>query len=228
MPNLSNIRDHINSSQKNESSNIVLAEDIMNLTGLSVDEIIGLAKRLSLLPIKREVVLNVLDFDDTLYSRFNQLQFPIYQDNRGSEGNKVIRQKGIDNFVSKFYKRSGAVIKLLTILENQNHNHRSIILTAGENDLQKLRCKAVGIDGNKPKVVVVKESKNKPMKMLLEILEQGYIPGKIIVYEDRPEFFLGNNGRTLAKMLGIEIVVDHIFLRQDDTTKIAKIDQNIF
>lgn len=228
MPNLSNIRDHINSSQKNESSNIVLAEDIMNLTWLSVDEIIWLAKRLSLLPIKREVVLNVLDFDDTLYSRFNQLQFPIYQDNRWSEWNKVIRQKGIDNFVSKFYKRSWAVIKLLTILENQNHNHRSIILTAWENDLQKLRCKAVWIDWNKPKVVVVKESKNKPMKMLLEILEQGYIPGKIIVYEDRPEFFLWNNWRTLAKMLGIEIVVDHIFLRQDDTTKIAKIDQNIF
>ncbi|NVP17442.1 hypothetical protein HUU51_01870 [Candidatus Gracilibacteria bacterium] len=228
MTNLSSIRDHISSSQKNESVDIILADDIMKLTGLGVDSIVGLTKRLSKLPIKKDIVLNVLDFDDTLYSRFNQLQEPIFQDNRGSEGNRVIRQIGIDNFVNKFYKKTGAVIKLLRILENQNHNHRSIILTAGEMDLQKLKCEAVGIAGNKPKVVVVKESKSKPMKMLLEILESGYIPGKIIVYEDRPEFFLGSNGKTLAKMLGIEIVVDHIFLEQDDTTKIARIDQNIF
>lgn len=228
MTNLSNIRDHISSSQKNESVDIILADDIMKLTWLGVDSIVWLTKRLSKLPIKKDVVLNVLDFDDTLYSRFNQLQEPIFQDNRWSEWNRVIRQIWIDNFVNKFYKKTWAVIKLLRILENQNHNHRSIILTAWENDLQELKCEAVWIAWNKPKVVVVKESKNKPMKMLLEILESWYIPGKIIVYEDRPDFFLWNNWKTLAKMLGIEIVVDHIFLEQDDTTKIARIDQNIF
>lgn len=228
MTNLSNIRDHINSSQKNETLNIILADDIIKLTWLWVDSIIWLTKRLSKLPIKKDIVLNVLDFDDTLYSRFNQLQEPVFQDNRWSEWNRVIRQIWIDNFVNKFYKKTWAVIKLLRILENQNHNHRSIILTAWEMDLQKLKCEAVWIAWNKPKVVVVKESKSKPMKMLLEILESWYIPGKIIVYEDRPEFFLWSNWKTLAKMLGIEIVVDHIFLEQDDTTKIARIDQNIF
>lgn len=228
MTNLSNIRDHINSSQKNETLNIILADDIIKLTWLWVDSIIWLTKRLSKLPIKKDIVLNVLDFDDTLYSRFNQLQEPVFQDNRWSEWNRVIRQNGIDNFVNKFYKKTWAVIKLLRILENQNQNHRSIILTAWENDLQELKCEAIWIVWNKPKVVIVKESKNKPMKMLLEILESWYIPGKIIVYEDRPEFFLWSNWKTLAKMLGIEIVVDHIFLEQDDTTKIARIDQNIF
>ncbi len=228
MSNLSNIRDHINSSQKNESSNIILAEDIMKLTWLSVNSIIKLTEKLSLLKIKKEVVLNVLDFDDTLYSRFNQLQSSLYQDNRWNEWNKLIRQNGIDNFIKKFYKKTWAVLKLFKILENQNHNHRSIILTAWENDLQLLKCEAIWIVWNKPKIVVVKESKNKPMKMLSEIIESWYIPWKIIVYEDRPEFFLWNNWKTLAKMLWIEIVVDHIFLEQDDSTKIAKIDQNIF
>lgn len=228
MANLSNLRDHISSSSTNVSSDIILAGDIMKLTWMNVDSVIWLTKKLTSLPIKKEIVLNVLDFDDTLYSRFNQLQDPLFQDNRWSDWNRVLRQVWIDNFVNKFYKRSWAVLKLLKIIENQNYNHRSIILTAWEMDLQKLKCEAVWIECNKPKVVIVKESKNKPMKMLLEILESWYIPGKIIVYEDRPEFFLWNNWKTLAKMLGIEIVVDHIFLEQDDTTKIAKIDQTIF
>lgn len=228
MANLSNLRDHISSSNTDNSSDIILAGDIMKFTWMNVDSVIWLTKKLTSLPIKKEIVLNVLDFDDTLYSRFNQLQDPIYQDNRWSDWNRVLRQVWIDNFVNKFYKRSWAALKLIKIIENQNYNHRSIILTEWEMDLQKLKCEAVWIEWNKPKVIIVKESKNKPMKMLLEILESWYIPGKIIVYEDRPEFFLWNNWKTLAKMLGIEIVVDHIFLEQDDTTKIAKIDQTIF
>jgi len=228
MVNLSNLRDHISSSSVNVSIEIILAEDLRKLTWMNTDFIIWLTKKLSKLPIKKDIVLNVLDFDDTLYSRFNQLQDPIFQDNRWSDWNKILRQIWINNFVNKFYKRSGAAIKLLRILENQNQNHKSIILTAWETDLQMLKCENIWLECNKPKIIVVKESKNKPMKMLIEILENWYIPGKIIVYEDRPEFFLWNNWKTLAKMLWIEIVVDHIFLDQEDTTKIAKIDQTIF
>ena len=115
MANLSNLRDHISSSSTNISSDIILARDIMKLTWMNVDSVIWLTKKLTSLPIKKEIVLNVLDFDDTLYSRFNQLQDPLFQDNRWSDWNRVLRQVWIDNFVNKFYKRSWAILKLLKI-----------------------------------------------------------------------------------------------------------------
>jgi hypothetical protein len=228
MQNLSNIRDHIISTEKNEVKDLILIQDLINLTWLSVESIISLSEKITKLNIKSNVVLNVIDFDDTIYSRFNQLQLPILQDNRWLEWNKVIRKIWIDKYVDNFYKKTCSVIKMLKILENQNSNHKSIILTAWEEDLQRLKCRAIWINWNKPKISVVKESKSKPLKLLIDILELGYIPWKIIIYEDRPEIFLWNNWKTLAKMLWIEIVVDHVFLDQNDTTQISEIRQNIF
>ncbi|MDD3144573.1 MAG: hypothetical protein PHV23_00515 [Candidatus Gracilibacteria bacterium] len=223
------LRSHISSSTHTETSNIIIIEDLVGLTGLAVSEIVGLNDKISKMKRKPNVVLNVLDFDDTLYSRINQLQLPLLQDNRGIRGNEVINNEiGLNNFIETQYSETEVVEKLRQIIENQNAVHKSIILTAGEKILQLAKCEKVGIGGDKSRVIVVDNAKSKPMKLVREIIKLGYIPGKIIVYEDRPEHFLGNNGVSLAKLLGIEIVVNHIFLDEIQTNKIKEIKQNTF
>lgn len=223
------LRSHISSSTHTETSNIIIIEDLVWLTWLAVSEIVWLNDKISKMKRKPNVVLNVLDFDDTLYSRINQLQLPLLQDNRWIRWNEVINNEiWLNNFIETQYSETEVVEKLRQIIENQNAVHKSIILTAWEKILQLAKCEKVWIWWDKSRVIVVDNAKSKPMKLVREIIKLWYIPGKIIVYEDRPEHFLWNNWVSLAKLLWIEIVVNHIFLDEIQTNKIKEIKQNTF
>ncbi len=223
------LRNHISSSKNTEASNIIIIEDLVWLTWLEISEIIWLNNQISKMERKPNVVLNVLDFDDTLYSRIHQLQLPILQDNRWIRWNEIINNEiWFNNFIETQYSENEVVEKLRQIIENQNTIHKSIILTAWEKILQLAKCEKVWIWLDKSRVIVVDNAKSKPMKLVREIIKLWYIPGKIIVYEDRPEYFLGTNGISLSKLLWIEIVVNHIFLDEVQTNKIKEIKQNTF
>jgi hypothetical protein len=64
-----------------------------------------------------------------------------------------------------------------------------LILTAGVPELQKTKLKALSLD--KFDYLVVYDGEAKP-NALLEYIEKnlGYIPNKIVVYEDRPNHFI--------------------------------------
>jgi ribosome biogenesis GTPase A len=47
-----------------------------------VGDIIDYSKKLNSLEIRPEVVFNVIDLDDTLYSRYPQLEMPLFSKNR--------------------------------------------------------------------------------------------------------------------------------------------------
>lgn len=225
----SSLRNDISSSSLTETSNIIIIEDLIWLTWLNISEIVWLNNRISRMRREPNVVLNVLDFDDTLYSRINQLQLPILQDNRWADWNNVINNEiWLNNFIEAQYSESSIVKKLRHIIESQNHQHRSMILTAWEKILQLAKCDKVWLSWKKSKVIVVENAKSKPMRLLLEVLRLWYIPGKIIVYEDRPEHFLWVNGVSLSKLLWIEIVVNHLFLDEQKTNSIREIKQSIF
>lgn len=83
-------------------------------TSKNIGNLITLAAQIESLPYRPEVTQNVIDFDDTLYSRYSQLQLPEFQDNRGEAGNALIREQiGFRNFIERFYTRSGAVKRIL-------------------------------------------------------------------------------------------------------------------
>ena len=58
-------------------------------------------------------------------------------------------------------------------------------------------------------------------------MKQGFLPGKIIIYDDRVGNFL-DKVPSLVKLLGIEIVVNEVRLSEKSINKIESISQTIF
>ena len=137
---------------------------------------------------------------------------------------------GMQNMLDLFYGDSWVVKRFMWVLEHQNHNHASMVLTAWEDSWQRGKCSTVWIQEQNVPIEVVSSSKDKPKRLLEHIIHTlGYKPWKIIVYEDRPEYFL-ETWEALSKMLwGVEIVVDKVVLSQEPIIKqIEKIEQTIF
>lgn len=223
------LNDRITSSKSIKVGRIILPDEMEKFSS-QVGSILYFSLALSRLPIVPEVTLNMLDFDDTLYSRYHQLQLPLLQDNRWSSGNDVLRDIiWYDDFLRAYYNRNDAVRRLLRIIDAQDTTHKALILTAWEREWQTKKINTIGLSQPKVPIEVVANSQDKPRKLLEYIISLGYIPWKIIIYEDKPEYFL-DIGETLSKLLpGTEIVVDKITLSQrSQQRQIEKIEQTLF
>lgn len=228
-PYLSTLNDRISESETIIVSELLLPQEIQNLKDY-IWSILHVAEALNELPFFPERTLNVLDFDDTMYSRHMQLQLPILQDNRWVLWNYVIENiLGSKNVLEQFYSSEYAVKRLLWVLWGSNELHDAIILTAWQQDWQTQKCKAIGLNTWEVPISIVEKSSEKPRRLIEYIISLGYIPGKIIVYEDRPEYFL-ELWEGLSKLLKwVEIVVDRIELDQTwSMRQIKNIGQTIF
>lgn len=226
---LTTLRDRITSSTKHPPQPDFLV--VVQKVSKNIWDLISLAAQIESLAYRPEVTLNVVDFDDTLYSRYSQLQLPEFQDNRGQAGNILLRDKiGFRNFIEQFYTRSGAVQRILGVVESQTEKHRSLILTAGIKELQEMKVDSIKISRKDVPVISVSDSKSKPRMMLLHIIHRlWYIPGKIIIYEDRPECFEKEMHALRQLLPNTEIVIDKVMLNPPWTVRqIAAIEQNIY
>lgn len=226
---LSWLNNRITHSETFEVPGLILPDDIENFQS-NVGSILSFSAALDSLPNRPEITLNMLDFDDTLHSRSRQLQMPLLQDNRGLEWNRVLKEViWYQKVLEDFYTHNHVIRRLLGVIEKQSSTHKAFILTAGETNWQMAKCESVWINNYEVPIEVVEKGSDKPRKLLEYIIALGYIPWKIIIYEDRPEYFL-ESGAALSKMLQwTEIVVDKVVLSQWTTSRqIESIEQTIF
>lgn len=151
-------------------------------TGL-VDFYLAEAKTLP----KQDSILTICDVDDTLFGRKDQLEWePELQKNRGYAGNThMINKIGIHTMIDKYYIWKKYPQDIISKLSPKN----TLLLTAGIFEYQQLKIKAMKLDDFPLKIVY--SWKDKILETIRYVLfELKYIPSEIIVYEDRPQFFI--------------------------------------
>jgi len=130
----------------------------------------------------------ISDMDDTLISRHRlAIDDPLLKVNRGHEGNKVvINHFWIHEIVDRFYKNQNPPLDIVHIMRDNTDN---LILTAGVPEYAIMKYRAAWLE--EFPIQVVYDGQDKILKTLQYILfELGYIPDEIIVYEDRPKYFI--------------------------------------
>jgi len=139
---------------------------------------------------KKEIDLIISDFDDTIFCRKEQLnESEILRNNRWSAWNDVVLWVlWLDNYINKFY-----IWKEFpkTIIWKMRKNH-DLILTAWNKKIQDEKMKATWISWNIRYIVVDHASKKILETIRYVIKDLWFIPSKITVYEDRPEYFIEN------------------------------------
>lgn len=164
-------------------------QNLINLT-YSLTERVGLIDfyldQAALLE-KRDSVLRICDFDDTLFGRQDQLAAEeMLRLNRGDAGTTIITNTlWIQGYMDKYYKWVNYPKDIISLLNKDT----DIILTAGMRELQYMKIQTTWLQDYNLKIVDTWEQK------ILEtiryvIFELKYIPSEIIVYEDRPQYFV--------------------------------------
>lgn len=181
----------------------------------------SLKKEISLLPKKDEYLL-VADFDDTIFSRYEQLhwtdQISIWlQNHRWNIWNSYIQEViWIKKFIKKYYIHKKYPQEIAWKLRK----HTDLILTAGFKKIQEEKVKAVWLGHINLKVVF--EWKQKPLELVKYIINTlNYIPNKITVFEDRPECFIENKN-VLEDILGTKVEIILVTMPSNNESPITK------
>ncbi|MDD2907219.1 MAG: hypothetical protein PHH98_01125 [Candidatus Gracilibacteria bacterium] len=138
---------------------------------------------------KKDETLIITDFDDTLFCRKEQLEkSSLLRENRGEKGNEVIMNIiGLEEFIKTHYTGKSFPKNII----NSMKIGRDLILTAGLKELQKAKLEATKLDIYNH--IVVDKAEDKIYETIRYIVEDlGFIPNKIVVYEDRPNYFVEN------------------------------------
>lgn len=139
--------------------------------------------------VKKNETLIICDFDDTIFSRKEQLEkSQILRENRWDLGNKAIMNIiWLENFINEHYIWKDFpqdIIKQMKIWKD-------LILTAWFKELQLEKIKATKLDIYNH--IVVEKAPEKIYETIKYVIENlAYIPSKIVIYEDRPEYFVEN------------------------------------
>ena len=138
---------------------------------------------------KKDETIIISDFDDTIFCRKEQLEkSQILRENRWDLWNKAIMNIiWLENFINEHYIWKEFPKDII----NQFQTWKDLILTAWFKELQLAKIKATKL--NKYNHIVVEKAPEKIYELLRYIIQDlWYIPKKIIVYEDRPEYFVEN------------------------------------
>ncbi len=137
---------------------------------------------------KRDTKFIICDIDDTLLSRDRlAIDEPLLKKNRAQAGNDVvINHFGIHDIIERFYVNQNAPQDIIDIMK---WNEENLVLTAWVPEYAQMKAKAGNFDMFP--LVVVYEGKEKILETIRYVLfELKYIPSEIIVYEDRPQYFV--------------------------------------
>ena len=136
---------------------------------------------------KKENKMVVCDLDATLFSRDEQLQSEqILRENRWDAGNTVmINNLWIDYMLENYYKNKKYPQEIISKLDPS----RDIIITVGIPEYQYAKLEWMKL--RHFNTIVVSQAPEKILETIRYIIYTlQYIPSEIIVYEDRPEYFI--------------------------------------
>ena len=138
---------------------------------------------------KKESVFQVSDFDYTLFSRDEQFEkIPELLEYRADKGPKFLFENyGMIRFLDECYRGYSLPREILDRLDSK----RDIIITAGgSKDFQLAKIRTCP-ELNDFRVITTFDGLEKiPELIRYVIFELRYIPSEIIIYEDRPQYFL--------------------------------------
>lgn len=134
-------------------------------------------------------ILRILDFDDTIFSREEQLvSEPLLRENRWSAGiDVIIHTFWITPYIQKYYTNKSYPKDLLQETENVH----ICILTLGDTSLQQAKIQALWL-GNIPQIIVKNGPQEKIEALITYVQSQEESFESIEIYEDRPQYFIEN------------------------------------
>lgn len=138
---------------------------------------------------KKDETLIISDFDDTIFCRNEQLEkSTLLRENRWTKWNEVIINIiWLENFINEHYIWKYFPQKIIKSMKTW----RDLILTAWFKEIQTAKLKATKLDifNN----IIVPDAELKIYETIRYIVEDlWFIPKKIVVYEDRPIYFVEN------------------------------------
>ena len=154
---------------------------------------------------KKESIFQVSDFDYTLFSRDEQFEMiPELLDHRADKGPKYLFEAyGMSRFLEACYADHPLPKEILEKLDAS----RDIIMTAGgSKDFQLAKVRTCPELDNFRVITTFDGLEKVPELIRYVIFELRYIPTEIIIYEDRPEYFI--EYRTLIEsILGTKLTI---------------------
>lgn len=148
----------------------------------------SLMKKRDLLEKKDETLI-ISDFDDTIFCRKDQLEkSQLLRENRWDLWNQVIMNIiWLENFINEHYIWKEFPKNIIC----QFKIWKDLILTAWFKELQLAKIKATKLDIYNH--IIVEKAPEKIYETIRYVIEDlWFIPNKIQVYEDRPEYFVEN------------------------------------
>jgi hypothetical protein len=121
----------------------------------------------------------------------------------------------IDTMIKKYYYWK---IFPKTITSKLRVNH-DLILSAWVKEFQEAKLKATWLD--KFNYIIVEHAKEKTNELIRYVIEDlGFIPNKITIYEDRPDYFIENK-KFIEEFLWTKLEI--MFVEMNGNDKEAKI-----
>ena len=138
---------------------------------------------------RKDLVLRISDFDNTLFSRQKQLsEIEWLRLNRADRWPKFLfEQYGMKRFIDQYYVWQTIPTE---ILSQMNPQHDIIITAWWYKDFQKAKVRAIRQLDEFQTVYTHNWEEKIPELIRYVLFELRYIPTEIRVYEDRPEYFL--------------------------------------
>lgn len=170
---------------------------------------------------KEDYILRIADFDDTLFSREEQLtKEQSLRENRAGAGiDVIVNEMWISKFIDTYYRWVDFPRDIFNLLNPET----DIILTAGLRELQFMKIEAVWLLDFP--TTVVNEWKDKVLEALRYIVfELGIIPSEVIVYEDRPQYFIEYKA-LIEWLLGCKLTV--MYVEMDENKGYKTIEERI-
>lgn len=170
---------------------------------------------------KKDIDLIISDFDDTIFSRTEQLEdSELLKNNRWSKWNDVILKEIWKNKYFETYYDNKKFPQSISSKLRENHD---LILTAWYEELQTAKLKSCKL--NHINYHVVENAEDKIIETIKYIANRlKFLPSKITVYEDRPKYFIEYKN-FLEEFLGIEIHIMYVeMIDNHNEPKITKID----
>lgn len=138
---------------------------------------------------KKNIDLIITDFDDTIFCRKEQLESDEnLVKNRWEKWNDYIKNVvWIEKFVDKYYLGKDFPQSIV----NKLRLWHDLILTAWMEEFSSAKINAIGLDIYN--FIVVEQADMKIIETIKYVVNTlRFIPSKIVVYEDRPKFFIEN------------------------------------
>ncbi len=169
---------------------------------------------------RREKDLIIADFDDTIFSTKLLIENDYRDWRRGQEWNNFIIE---NNLIDKIIKEVYANTDYPKTISSKLREGHDIILSAWIEEFQIKKRNATWL--NNIEMIVVNKPEEKIVQVVSYIMNKlKYLPSKIIIYEDRPKFFIEFK-YVIEDLLWIPVEIMLVEMIDNQTEpKIIKID----